>query len=448
MDAYRGFERVRAAIEQLGPADHACTLYEERDREVAIAVSYIRTGLERGELCVCVVDDGGESILGALASEGVDVDTELRERRLTVFEKPLAQNVKAQDMLGQIEQWARGARDAGHAGFRIVGEMTWALDGGLRELAEFEARLNLNRVWQRHACAGLCQFDVRRFTPEMLREMIMVHPLVVIGDRVCRNPYYVPPEQYLSPDWPLHETDWMIRNLEELQQARESLLESQERHRSLSRQLVMLQEKERRELARELHDRVGQPLTAMRINMSLIGMQLDQNDDPLIRARNDDSLQLMDSTFDAVRNVMYDLRPPVLDAFGLVASLQWYAQQFAKRTGIRVEVRGVEGPRFGPDVEIALFRIAQEALTNVTRHSQAKNVRVDLQDRAEETVLTIEDDGVGFEPAGGRRGNIGYGLISMRERAEAVGGTFETSSEKGRGLRVTVKVPRAHPGSR
>ena len=166
MYADNRFERVRAAIEQLGPADHACTLYDQRDEELAIAVSYVRAGLERSELCVCVVDNGGERILEALASEGVDVDAALRTGRLVIFEKPLAQGLQTLDMLGEIEDYAGGARSAGHAGFRIVGEMTWALDGNLRALAEFEAQLNLNRVWERHACTGLCQFDVRRFTPE------------------------------------------------------------------------------------------------------------------------------------------------------------------------------------------------------------------------------------------------------------------------------------------
>jgi len=442
MDAENRFEKVRTAIEQLGPADHACTLYDRLEEEVAIAASYIRIGLERGELCVCVADDGAESILDALKSEGIDVDAALRQGRLAVFEKPLAQNLQTRDMLGKIEEWAQGARDAGHTGFRIIGEMTWALDGGLKDLAEFEARLNLNRVWQRHACAGLCQFDMRRFTPRMLREMIIVHPLVVIGGRVCRNPYYVPAEQYLSPDWPLHEAEWMMTNLEQLEQAESGLRASQERYRSLSRELVKLQETERRDIARELHDRVGQTLTAMRINMDLIRTRLDKHDDALIRARNEDCLQLIDSTFNAVRNVMYDLRPPMLDEYGLIAPLQWYAKQFTERTGMRVEIRGVEGWRWGPEVEIALFRIAQEALNNVARHSGAKNVRIELRGSAEEAVLTVEDDGVGLDTERDRVEKIGYGLITMRERAEALGGTFETSSEKGRGTRITVKVPR------
>jgi signal transduction histidine kinase len=442
MDRNNRFDRVRAAIEELGPADHACTLYDRLEDEVGVAVSYIRAGLERGELCVYVVDDGGEAILQALAFEGVDTDTELRAGRLIVFERPIARKLRVRDMVGKIEQWARGARDAGHTGFRLLGEMTWVLDGDLKELAELEVGLNLNRVFERHACVGLCQFDVRRFTPQMLREIIIVHPLVVIGDRVCRNPFYVPPEQYLSPDWPLHEADWMMTSLDQLQRAQDDLRESRESYRSLSRRLVRLQETERRDIARELHDRVGQSLTAMRINTDLISARLDEHDDPLIRARNEDSLQLIESTFKAVRNVMYDLRPPMLDEYGVVAPLKWYAKQFTDRTGIRVEVRGDEDRRRDPDVGIALFRIAQEALNNVARHSRAGNVRIELRDTAGALVFTVEDDGMGFDPEGGRVEKMGYGLTTMRERALAVGGSLETSSKKGRGMRITVSVPR------
>src|ERR1700738_1935186 len=124
MDTNNRFARIRAAIEQLGPADHACTLYDQREEEVAIAVSYIRAGLERNELCVCVVDDGGENILDALSSAGIDTGAEMRKGRLVFFERPLAQGLQTQDMLAKIEHYARGARSAGHAGFRIVGEMT------------------------------------------------------------------------------------------------------------------------------------------------------------------------------------------------------------------------------------------------------------------------------------------------------------------------------------
>jgi hypothetical protein len=299
MDAGNRFDRVRAAIEQLGPSDHVCTLYDRRDEEVAIAVSYVRAGLERSELCVCVVDESGKQLLDGLASEGIDTGAEMRKGRLVILEKPLAQGLQTRDMLGKIEHYARGARSAGHAGFRIVGEMTWALDGDMKALAEFEAQLNLNCVWERHACVGLCQFDVRRFTPETLREIIIVHPLVVIGDRICRNPYYVAPERYLSPDWPMHEADWMMTNLEQLQQARDSLQASQERYRALSRRLLEQQEHERASLARELHDQLGQSLVAVSLNLDAIKGELS----PASRARIPESLRAIEEMIKQVQTL-------------------------------------------------------------------------------------------------------------------------------------------------
>ena len=104
MAANDRFDPVRAAIAQLGPTDHACTLYERREDEAAIAAWYIRAGLDRGELCVCVVDDGRESMLAALAGEGVDVAAEMSQGRLVIFENPLAQGFETQDMLAQIEE--------------------------------------------------------------------------------------------------------------------------------------------------------------------------------------------------------------------------------------------------------------------------------------------------------------------------------------------------------
>jgi two-component system sensor histidine kinase UhpB len=229
-------------------------------------------------------------------------------------------------------------------------------------------------------------------------------------------------------------------DIEDRKRAADALHDTAGKLQALTRRLVELQEKERREIALELHDRVGQSLTAMRIDMDLIRTRLNERDDPLIRARNDDCLQLIESVFQAVRNVMYELRPPMLDDYGLVASLQWYAKQFTVRTGIGAEIRGVEGWRCGPEVEIALFRIAQEALNNVARHSRAKNVLIDLRGTAEEAVFTIEDDGAGLGRERGRVKKTGYGLATMRERAKAVGGTFEATSEKRRGTRITVKL--------
>jgi signal transduction histidine kinase len=435
MRADNRFERVRAAIEQLGPADHVCTLYDQRDEELAIAVSYIRAGLARAELCVCVVDDGGESILNALASEGVDIDAEMRKGRLVIFEKPLAQGLQTRDMLGKIEQYASASRNAGHAGFRIVGEMTWTLDGDMKALAEFEARLNLNRVWERYACAGLCQFDVRRFTPETLREIIMVHPLVVIGDRICRNPYYVAPEQYLSSDWPLHETDWMMTNLERLQQSQDSLRALQERYRSLSRRLLEQQEHERAALARELHDQLGQSLVALSLNLEAIKRELS----PASSARVPESIRAINKMIEQVQTLAFELRPSTLDEFGLVGALRLLVARHGERGRVPATFAATPTDARAPvEIETACFRIAQEALSNVARHAHARHVEVTLTAQDVALEVTIRDDGVGFNV---EREHTGLGLVGMDERADLAGGRLEIESAPGAGTTLRARFP-------
>jgi signal transduction histidine kinase len=207
---------------------------------------------------------------------------------------------------------------------------------------------------------------------------------------------------------------------------------------ALAGHLMATQETERRLMACALHDHVGQSLTALRITLEIVRGRLATRDDPVIRSRNDDSLELVELVFSAVQDLMHELRPPMLDEDGLVASLQWYARKVARRTGIVMEVIGQDGRRARSDVELALFRIAQEALANVARHAHATVVSMDVAARRGGIILSIEDDGVGFD---GER--TGSGLVTMRSRAEGVGGTFSIESEPGKGTRVTVVVPEA-----
>jgi signal transduction histidine kinase len=431
------FEQVRAAIAQLGPVGHVCTVYDQRDEEVAIAVSYIRAGLDRRELCVCVVDDGGKLILDALASEGVDVDAEMRNGRLVIFEKPLSQGLQTQDMLGKIEQYASESRKAGHAGFRIVGEMSWTLVGDLKALAELEARLNLNRVWERHACTGLCQFDRRRFTPETLREMIILHPLVVVGDRICRNPYFVAPEQYLSPDWPRHETDWMMANLERLQQSQDSLRASQERYRSLSRRLLEQQEHEHAKLARELHDQLGQSLVAVSLNLEAIKGEVS----PASSARVSESVRAIKQMIQQVQTLAFELRPSILDDLGLVEALRYLVTRHGERARVRATFAATPDDARAPaEIETACFRIVQEALNNVTRHADARHVEVTLTAQQDALEVAVRDDGIGFNVA---RRHTGLGLVGMGERADLAGGGLDIKSAPGAGtiVRAHFRLP-------
>jgi PAS domain S-box-containing protein len=218
---------------------------------------------------------------------------------------------------------------------------------------------------------------------------------------------------------------------------------AEEKLQALTHRLVELQEAQRREISRELHDRVGQTLTALLLNMQTIRNLLPAAAERDVHAPIDDSIHLIQSAFDAVRDVMYELRPPMLDEYGLVAPLKWFAKKFSDRTGVAVKVVGEEGRRPDPETELALFRIAQESLTNVARHSRATQVEISLAFSDGEVAFAIEDNGVGIRK-GANPDRPGYGLISMRERAESVGGTFEAVPRRGGGTRVIVRV-RATP---
>jgi PAS domain S-box-containing protein len=209
----------------------------------------------------------------------------------------------------------------------------------------------------------------------------------------------------------------------------------------LTRRLVQAEEAERRRLARELHDRVGQSLSALNINLDIVSRESHALT-PALRQRLHDSLGLVDSTLQSIENVMAELRPPLLDEYGLGAALGWHAEEFARRTGVRVAVADrnpAQSKNARPEAAVALFRIAQEALNNVLKHARATNVRLEVSATDEELILHVEDDGQGFELASARRGR--WGMTTMRERAEAAGGQLHIASSPGEGTRIHARVP-------
>jgi PAS domain S-box-containing protein len=234
------------------------------------------------------------------------------------------------------------------------------------------------------------------------------------------------------------------QDITERKRAENAFRDSSVQLRALSRRLVDLQESERRELSRELHDRVGQNLTALKINIDMLQPALASHGSEDVHARVADSAALLESTMDAIENVMSELRPPMLDDYGLAAALDWHSRNFSKRTGIAVVVRaGEPAVRAAPQVEIALFRIAQEALNNIAKHAGARNAEITLDEEYGECVMTVRDDGIGFDVGenASDKPKAGLGMITMRERSQAVGGRFEVQALPERGTRLTVRVP-------
>jgi signal transduction histidine kinase len=198
--------------------------------------------------------------------------------------------------------------------------------------------------------------------------------------------------------------------------------------------MLETQEAAARRFSHELHDELGQSLTAVKTNLTAI-----EAGGAFSRERVDDCLRLVDDAIGNVRQMSQLLRPTILDDFGLEAGLRWLAEGFATRTGIEVKVESKIEERLADETETHLFRISQEALTNVARHSGAKHVGIALQPEAGGVRLTIEDDGRGLPPDGA--GRNGLGLIGIRARARSAGGSADIRSTPGHGVVIEVRVP-------
>jgi len=218
---------------------------------------------------------------------------------------------------------------------------------------------------------------------------------------------------------------------------------AEETLRSYSRKLIEAQEAERQHIARELHDQIGQVLTAIRINLQTIGNSCETDESQVLI---DQGITIIDSALEQVRNLSFELRPSLLDGLGLVAALRWYSDQYSRRTGIRTKTSTnlpEDQTRLKQELETACFRIVQEALTNVVRHAKAKNVSINLRKLDHKIVVSIRDDGTGFDErsANGGASAIHLGLRGMRERALALGGMLEIESAPARGTEIRASFP-------
>jgi signal transduction histidine kinase len=198
------------------------------------------------------------------------------------------------------------------------------------------------------------------------------------------------------------------------------------------------QEATARRFSHELHDELGQSLSAIKTNLTALGNGANGQGDRL-----HDCLQLVDDAIGNVREMSHLLRPTILDDFGLEAGLRWLAEGFSARTNIAVHVDSAYSGRLPDETETHLFRITQEALTNVARHSGAQRVDIRLEVTNGDVLLTIQDDGRGLapEPRNGTPATGGLGLIGMRARARSARGDMTVRSRPGEGVRIEVRAP-------
>lgn len=232
-----------------------------------------------------------------------------------------------------------------------------------------------------------------------------------------------------------------IRDITLRKRGEEKLQHSYEEIRRLLSHLQDVREEERLIISREIHDQLGQQLTVMKMDINWLKKRLVLTTNETAREKLEELNLMMDETMKTVRKIAADLRPGLLDDLGLGAAIEWHLNDFEKRAGIMMHYKGLND-----DVPLSIasktgvFRIVQEALTNVVRYAQAENVIVNLEKQDGRFLLTIQDDGIGFDPEKISAKKT-YGIVGMRERAAMMGGSCEISSAPGKGTIIIVQVP-------
>ena len=215
--------------------------------------------------------------------------------------------------------------------------------------------------------------------------------------------------------------------------------------KDLSEQLINAQEEERRRISQELHDEIGQALSAINISLETLENESDFNEVAIKKKLSDISV-LVEKTIDDTHRISYDLRPYLLDDFGLVSALRWYAENFQERMGIEIsfQTQGAE-QKLSPAMETLIYRITQEALTNILKHAEAKKIGILLSFHEELIDLTVKDNGKGFNIEKVQRSHQydkgGLGLFGIRERLAPYNGTLSIESSKGEGTKLIVQIP-------
>lgn len=574
-------------LAELQSGDHLCPIYESDSERWDVAVLLVKQALARGERCLHVADDSTiAEIVAVLASAGIDVDTERARGRLRLVTKREAYlesgRFEARAMIEFLQHAEAEALQDGFRGLRIIGEMSWALDPDVTsdQLIRFEVLLNEYLPGTKSTI--VCQYHRAQFDPAVLLEVLRTHPVVLMDEYVCPNPYYEPPhlllgsgEQgegaaarlewwigqirqareemrklknlqrhaevertrfetmlrqlpvgvavfeaptarlllgndalariwgrsvpsmtsiqdqgkyqgfhadgrpYQVEEWPVARTllrgeevvneeieilrgdgsrgvimasstpirdaagqvlagVMTIADVTERRQSEGRLRHYAERLEALSRRLVQVQEDERRSLARELHDEIGQLLTSLRFAVDGFAPNLpDTQVGQLEQAR-----ALIDEALRRVRELSFDLRPALLDHLGLIPALSRMIERYTASTGVRVDLHysGIEG-RLAPQVETAAYRIVQEALTNTARYAGVNEASVRLWVEGGALHLQVEDRGAGFDAPQVLAAGRSNGLPGVQERLLLLGGRLRVEAAPGSGTHLFAELP-------
>ena len=445
---------------------HLCHFYETRQDLLDTLVPFFKAGLSHKEFCLWVVSEPlkEHEARRALRKAIPGFERHVSDHRIEILpHESWFLRGKALDLKRAMQRWHERLDQAlarGHPGMRASANVAWLRNRDWKQFSTYERSLDTSMA--RRPMIVLCTYPLATSAADHILNVARTHKAAI----AVRNGH------------------WEVLEASELKQAKEeierlkhvlelrviertgqlrrvnaSLIQeiadrtraeagrallfdrvsaSRKQLQVLSRRLLQMQETERRAIARELHDEIGQMLTALRL-MLTIKPGLPESK---ARSRLTDAQSIVQNLFERVRNLALDLRPAMLEELGLVRSLLGLFRRYTKRTNVRIRFdhAGLEATRFAPEVETAAYRIVQEALTNVARHAGVSKATVRLRADSRTLSVMVEDSGRGFASEG-TRSDSSTGLTGMQERARLLGGSLNVDSAPGAGTRLNAALP-------
>jgi signal transduction histidine kinase len=449
--------RITSTLEEIGTRSHLCLIYETPEEQFSAIAPFVRFGLERGERNVYIADENPASkVLESLRLRGIDVDAAIGAGALATATKRETYLRRGRfdpdGMIRFLGEAIDSAKAAGFSALRITGEMTWALGGepGVERLMEYEAKLN--RFFSENDGLAICQYNRKRFPPELMKDVIHTHPLVVFGGLVCKNSNYIPPDEFLTPAAASIEVDRLLESMfergcadQELREREADLRDSERQLQSLAGKLLSVHEEELRHLAREIHGDVSQRVATLAMKIEQLAASLEAAQEPLREGLVEIEQQVAGLS-ESIHAISRRVHPSILGDLGLAEALGLECEKFSHAESVTARYETRDVPEEVPEeVALCLYRIAQECLRNTARHAQTNEVHVSLTGVDDGVRLMVRDAGIGFDTAANREGS-GLGLLGMAERARLIQAKLSIESEPGRGTVVTIRAPLSEGG--
>jgi signal transduction histidine kinase len=445
---------------------HFCYFYETKQDLLDILIPYFKTGLENREFCLWLISNSDlltvEEATSALRNALPDLGRYVAERSIEVVGHEdwfLSGDAFDPQTIGnRFRKKLNEALTRGYAGMRVNGSPAWLRDAGPQELRRFEAEFD--KLFPHERIIASCTYPLASIGAEEIFDVVRTHQFAIARRQgeweVLETPELIQAKQEIerlnkelerrvierTNDLRVANEE-LTKEIAERKQAETDLRITSEQLRALSARLQSAREEEGTRISREIHDELGSMLTGLKWDLEEISKMLftspGESQLAVMREQVRALIKVTDMSVSTLRRIASELRPSVLDDLGLAPAIEWQAQQFQARTGIVCE-SSLENIQLSAEQSTAVFRIFQEALTNVLRHARATRVDINIIEENGYFVLTVSDNGIGMKD-GKLAGTESLGLLGMSERAHLIGGEVNITSAAGQGTVVTLRVP-------